>query len=784
MTQLPHWYNKVSLWIIIPLYSVLLLLGWRMGGELSQLFFFAEESAAFQQISGQDWVVWEDKDERATVNAVHPLLKYKTFLTENFIEGDKLLKINYHEVYKAEVAENISKSAPSGKTFIYQISRTNPGTGLSSRTNIQWVNGYRLSYHFNEVGAWWQLSLWLAGIGTFLAFVVLLILLPFLRKNSRSLSGLGLVVGLGLIILSLILGHALYLIVESDLVQTTFEKAFFGIFSILLISYTLVFIHFRWERSGWWLLPSSLAGLGGMAAILLLSFRDQAWGDLQGWIERAVMLFFLVHLLGAVLLWVRAKPGRPSKRRMLVSGIVSVLSVSAISALLMDDPQLQEHGLFLTQILLFFPLINAAYSQLPFGKVNVVMTKSLQYVIFIAVSLFLYVAIRSLFDWILPTNPYRSWLEIISLLLILMALRALYLTNENRVNAYITTSQQQKLEQFKGFVAGIPQYTSPLHLREGIREQLKKYFETSDMELWWAPEDPGNATYNSFFQHLEDAHAIWSRSKELSDFEFAEKTEDQAMTTRFSLIAPIRASQEEYGLLMMGRKKRRVYNLSDLELISQLIQQMQLSLNVLQLLQRERELLEKTYEANLTALRSQINPHFLFNTLNTISSLIHDSPDLAEEAVEKLAFIFRYTLRHSSQNLVSMEDELSLVSTYLEIEKIRFGDRLKVQIEMEPEVREKQLPAFVVQTLVENCIKHGIAKIIQKGIVSIDAYKEEGYMICEVYDNGPGIDEERINKGTGLNNILTRLEKTYGEKDLLNFENTGSGTLVRLKIPL
>jgi LytS/YehU family sensor histidine kinase len=333
-------------------------------------------------------------------------------------------------------------------------------------------------------------------------------------------------------------------------------------------------------------------------------------------------------------------------------------------------------------------------------------------------------------------------------------------------------------------VAGIPQYTSSAQLREGTREQLKKYFETTEMELWWAPEDAENADYKRFFENMESAHATWSRSKELSDFQFEEADEEKAMATRFSLIAPVRASKEEFGLLLMGRKKRRVYNLSDLELISQLIQQMQLSLNVLQLLQRERELLEKTYEANLTALRSQINPHFLFNTLNTISSLIHDSPDLAEEAVEKLAFIFRYTLRHSSQNLVSMENELSLVSTYLEIEKIRFGERLNVQLEMEPEVREQTLPAFVVQTLVENCIKHGVAKIIGKGIVSIDAYKEENYMICEIYDNGPGINVERINKGTGLNNILTRLEKTYNEEDLLKFENTGEGTLVRLKIPL
>jgi hypothetical protein len=785
MTQFSAVYTKISRGIIISLYGVLCLLGWQLGNQLSELLFFAESPAAFSQVEGQDWVLWTDRDNHASVDAVHPLLKYKAFLTEVFLENDQLLKINYHEVYKAEVAENISKHAASGKTFIYQIERNNATTGITSRTNIQWVNGYRLSYTFNEVGLWWRVNLWLSGLGTFVAFVVLLILFPFLRKNSRTLMGLGLVVGLGLLLMGLLLGHDLYLIVESDLVNVTFEKVFFAIFSILVIAYSLLFLLLRWQRAKAWLIPSMLIGSGGIIAILLLSVQDMAWGALQSWLERAVLLFFLIHLLVGALLWAWAQSaGRPSRRRLAVSGGISLMAILAMIGLVTQEVSWQEHALFLTQILLFFPLINAAYSQLPFGKVNVVMTKSLQYVIFIAASLFIYVAIRALFDWVLPTNPYRVWLEIISLLLIMMALRALYQANENRFAGYITTSQQQKEEQFKAFVAGIPQYTSPTKLREDVQGQLQKYFENADMELWWGPDVPEQHTYQQFYGEMKASQALWSRSKELSDFRFDAQMESSALATQYSLIAPIHVSEAEYGLLLMGRKKRRVYNLSDLELISQLIQQVQLSLNVLQLLQRERELVEKTYEANLTALRSQINPHFLFNTLNTISSLIHDSPDLAEEAVEKLAFIFRYTLRHSSQNLVSMEDELSLVSTYLEIEKIRFGERLKVQIEMEPEVRERQLPAFVVQTLVENCIKHGIAKIIGKGIVSIDAYQEGEYMICEVYDNGPGIQDERINKGTGLNNILTRLEKTYNEQDLLKFENTGEGTLVRLKVPL
>ncbi len=783
MTQLPLSTHRFSPLILIPFYGMLLALGWGMYLQLSSLLFLAEENSAFERIQGQDWVVWADQDGHAVAQAVHPLLNYKAFLTDNFQEGDKLLKINYHEVYKAEVADNISCAAPPGKTFIYQLERSSSSTGLTARTNLQWVNGYRLSYHFNEMGWGWRLSLWLSALGTFVAFVVLLILLPFLRKNSKALGSLGLVVVLGLLLLGFILGHALYLIVESNLVNAAFEKFFFAVFSSLTLAYAMVFLAFRWQGSKLWLLPSFAMGIGGIAAILLLSLQGRAWGSLQPWIERAVLLFFLTHLLAAALLWVWAKDRRPSTRRLLVSGFIVILCLLAISGLFSASIHLQEYALFLTQILLFFPLINAAYSQLPFGKVNVVMTRSLQYLIFVAASLFLYVAIRTLFDWLLPTNPYRAWLEIISLLLLLLALRAVYLANENRFAAYITTSQQQKLEQFRTFVASIPQYTSSDKLREMVTTQLQKYFETEEMQLWWVSDPQLEEDFPAFYKSLEEATVIWSRNKELSDFQFSPNEEVKAMALGYSLIAPVSVNEQQYGLLLMGRKKRRVYNLSDLELIAQLIQQMQLSLNVLQLLQRERELVETTYEANLTALRSQINPHFLFNTLNTISSLIHDSPDLAEEAIEKLAFIFRYTLRHSSQKLVSMEDEISLVSTYLEIEKIRFGERLRVQIEIEPEVRECMLPAFVVQTLIENCIKHGIAKIIKKGIVSIDAYLEEGDMICEIYDNGPGIESERIEKGTGLNNILSRLEKTYNEKDLLQFENTGEGTLVRLKIP-
>ncbi|HEX2900081.1 MAG TPA: histidine kinase, partial [Bacteroidia bacterium] len=207
------------------------------------------------------------------------------------------------------------------------------------------------------------------------------------------------------------------------------------------------------------------------------------------------------------------------------------------------------------------------------------------------------------------------------------------------------------------------------------------------------------------------------------------------------------------------------------------------TLGVLHLLEREKLLMQKNYEANLTALRSQINPHFLFNTLNTISALIHDDPDDAEVAVEKLAFIFRYTLKNSDKATVTLKDELSLVRTYLDIEKIRFGDRLQLQLDIDESLVEVSLPAFVIQTVVENCIKHGIAKIIGKGHVSIKVKPQGDLVCCEIEDNGPGIDQKRIFASTGLSNTHTRMSQIYGRDDLLTFENTGHGTKVTVLLP-
>jgi LytS/YehU family sensor histidine kinase len=234
-----------------------------------------------------------------------------------------------------------------------------------------------------------------------------------------------------------------------------------------------------------------------------------------------------------------------------------------------------------------------------------------------------------------------------------------------------------------------------------------------------------------------------------------------------------------------------VYNLEDADLVRGLSGQLALAIERLMLVEREKTLIRVSAEAELKALRAQINPHFLFNALNTIISLIEERPEEAEETVQHLAAIFRQVLQTSSRTFITLDEEMNLVNHYLSIEKARFGKRLQVEQRMAPELNTHPVPAFVVQTIVENAIKHGLEKKRGKGILKIVGQKGEKDMaeVC-IFDSGVGIPHLFENAkdtsfyGLGLQNIATRLEKLYHRDDLLQiYSEPGSGTEVKLMLP-
>jgi signal transduction histidine kinase len=190
--------------------------------------------------------------------------------------------------------------------------------------------------------------------------------------------------------------------------------------------------------------------------------------------------------------------------------------------------------------------------------------------------------------------------------------------------------------------------------------------------------------------------------------------------------------------------------------------------------------------AELKALRAQINPHFLFNALNAIAGLIHTQPALAEETVERLAEVFRYTLRGASREWVRLDEEMEFVAACLGVEKARFGDRLALDIEVAPDAAAVRVPAMCVQPLVENAIKHGTAQREGRGCIAVHAAVASGRVSIQVTDNGPGFPAAfrlESGEGHGLRNIAGRLSGYYGASASLTWENLPEGARVSLEFP-
>ncbi|MEI7582049.1 histidine kinase [Runella sp.] len=176
-------------------------------------------------------------------------------------------------------------------------------------------------------------------------------------------------------------------------------------------------------------------------------------------------------------------------------------------------------------------------------------------------------------------------------------------------------------------------------------------------------------------------------------------------------------------------------------------------------------------KAELDALQAKINPHFLYNSLNSIASLVHLDPDKAEQMTLLMSKLFRYVTNKTADYYDTLANELEMVATYLEIEQVRFGDRLSFRIIVKDEaLKNAQIPRFLIQPIVENAIKHGIAKIADRGIVEIRITQDRDLLKIAVHDNGP-LFPEPINGGYGLQSIQHKLRLLYGEKANLSLQN-------------
>src|SRR5208283_5052654 len=196
--------------------------------------------------------------------------------------------------------------------------------------------------------------------------------------------------------------------------------------------------------------------------------------------------------------------------------------------------------------------------------------------------------------------------------------------------------------------------------------------------------------------------------------------------------------------------------------------------------------------ARMEALQNQINPHFLFNTLNSISSLVRFDPDTAREVISKLATILRRLL-NSTDSFVPLREEVEFIDNYLDIEVVRFGkDKLRVVKELAPDSLDVMVPSMLLQPLLENSIKHGLASKVEGGSIHLRSRLSGSGLIIEVEDDGVGIGATQSTDagstrgaGIGITNISERLQVLYGDAARMTIDShEGKGTLVRIRLPL
>jgi len=192
-------------------------------------------------------------------------------------------------------------------------------------------------------------------------------------------------------------------------------------------------------------------------------------------------------------------------------------------------------------------------------------------------------------------------------------------------------------------------------------------------------------------------------------------------------------------------------------------------------------------EARLAALTSQINPHFLFNTLNSVSSLIRSNPDQARSVVYRLSSILRRLLR-KTDNLVPLREELEFIDNYMTIEMVRFGEKLRFVKEIEPQTLDRLVPSMLLQPIIENSIRHGLSTKVDGGMIRVRSWLADGRLQVVVEDDGVGIPETRLatlfELGIGVSNVNERLKVLFGQDYRMWIDSKADeGTRTGIEIP-
>ena len=779
---------------------------------------------------GSDWVVWEDRDGSITASHVFP---GGPGHKGGIRTGDEFYALEFQQFFNAEDLNNALAGIQPGQTRDMILVRE----GKPIDVSVTFARHPTFLYP-GSTGVW-QFALWAFTIGTFFHILGLVIATPLARHTKRSRADL-LMIGISAL---WIVGNTLRLVLVELFgppdAQTNYDLLFRGLTIVGLV--------------GW---------IGFPAVLLETLVRDAKLFDFKGGkLHLLIHIIPAVLMAGVLTAAVQGHVGPFTLEKMLVpvlfyascfiggAGLVSfvldfapephshlewgrfesvfILLFALLAGLAVTDvipvftsmsESLAAWTIVSAQLLAVVPITLYTIGTLRYGKVDEVLNRTIVYSLSLGLIFFAFVGGLTVLNRVLDTSgTSRIVLEGFFVVVLLIIFERTSRKLRTLALSIFSTERQRGRQIINRFQESASEVLDIDSLAQQAIDVAGRVFDARSSIIFlrspadgsWIvkrhrPEPPylTEQVFESIWTHFEFAPTIWARNPELNEHEISEASESELRRYQAALAVPIRGEGRAAGLMILSYKTRRgsVYNLDDLDQLRSLAGNLALAVERLALVEREKSLAAESSEAHLVALRSQINPHFLFNALNTLLALIDEKPDEAEAVVEHLAAIFRHTLQAGSKPFVSMDEETSLVEHYLAIEKARFGDRLNVSLEVGPGMRSHPVPAFAIQTLVENAIKHGLERSMKQCKLTITVSSSEpdspesSEAIITIHDTGVGIPylfarSDRATErhdffGIGLSNVFERLRQLFQRDDLLGFEsNPEDGTRVTMVIP-
>ncbi|MBO6576031.1 MAG: histidine kinase [Rhodothermales bacterium] len=772
-----------------------------------------------------DWVIWDDSDGQIEARYVFP----GSPAAESGLQpGDRFYMLDNTQYFSADDLRDAVRGARPGRVLTYMVARE------GDYEVIQVTATRYPTFLYPRSGALWQFALWGFAIGAFFHILALFIAAPLARRSGAARAEFVLIAVSAVWIVSNLIRLLAVETAGPPAAGSFYDRLFQGLtliglvgwigFPVLLIKDVLRGVLQKVPR---WtelvvMVPPVLLAL----AIGYITFVGHLGPVTMESLLVPILVFASCYIGAAALSVIVAFRLRPSSELEEggfggwgLVGSTAILTVAVVAALCVQEfvPALNQIGevragwlIVFAQLLAVAPVTMLSYGTLRHGKIDDVLSRAFVYALVLGLIFFAFVAGSALLDrYVGGPSQILSGLLVVVLLLVFDRLirrlrivaETVFRTERQRTRQLVVRLQERMPDTLDADVLlqdvvaaagrGLGARSAVMFVR--LEEPTPRWRSASHH-----PEPPylTERDFQRIWPYFENDSRVWARNPELDSRHLPAELARDLVARGGALAVPIRSEGRSRGLLVLGLKKARttVYNLEDVDVLRALAAHLAVAIDRIDLVERERRLARETTQAQLVALRSQINPHFLFNALNTILSHIAEKPETAEAAVEHLAAIFRHTLNAEDLAFVSLREEFELVGHYLAIEKARFGKNLDVSTEIESGLEQTPVPAFCVQTLVENSVKHGIERRRGGGKLEVRAYATADGVAVRVTDTGVGIPQlfgrpEPTSAredffGIGLKNVHTRMELLYHRADLLLMESDPvTGTTATLVLP-